>query len=67
MYISLRKISPISKNRNPELESILIPGFQTNYGGIFLLLPYLVNLGIDKLVCLPGIKKEKGISIKLIY
>ena len=28
-----------------------------------MLLPYLVNLGIDKLVCSLGIKKEKGISL----
>lgn len=54
---------PKNKNISPDLETLLSKGFQTNYGGVFLLLSYLVNYGIDKLVCSRGVEKQKGISI----
>ena len=38
-------------------------GFQTSYGGAFLLLPYLEVLGLDKMVSSLGIKKQNGIPL----
>jgi hypothetical protein len=52
-----------SKEENPDIERLLTQGFQTNYGGAFLLLPYLISLGIDKLVSALGVVKENGDSV----
>jgi len=53
---------PKEKIRNVDVEHLLINGFHTNYGGAFLLLPYLAALDLDKLVCNLGIEQQKGIA-----
>jgi hypothetical protein len=53
---------PKEKIRNADVEHILIKGFHTNYGGAFLLLPYLAALDLDRLVCNLGIEQQKGIA-----
>ena len=50
------------KIRNPDVEQLVIKGFHTNYGGAFLLLPYLAALDLDKLVCNLGIENQQGIA-----
>ena len=47
---------------NPDVEQLVIKGFHTNYGGAFLLLPYLAALDLDKLVCNLGIENQQGIA-----
>lgn len=46
-----------------DVETLLSQGFHTNYGGTFLLLPYLVTLGVDRLVGALGVVKERGFSV----
>ena len=54
--------APREKIWNPDVEQLVIKGFHTNYGGAFLLLPYLAALDLDKLVCNLGIENQQGIA-----
>ena len=54
---------PKEKIETPEIDDLLTKGFNTTYGGIFLLLPYLLVLGIDKIVITLGIKKQDGTTV----
>ena len=56
------RVHPGKKIRNPDVEQLVIKGFHTNYGGAFLLLPYLAALDLDKLVCNLGIENQQGIA-----
>ena len=56
-----RECTP-GKNQEPGCRTARNQGFHTNYGGAFLLLPYLAALDLDKLVCNLGIENQQGIA-----
>lgn len=65
---SISKVNNRKYNHNNfsikrDVEEILRCGFHTRYGGAFLLIPYLLQIGIDKKVIKLGLQKTEGIPV----